>query len=150
MFGMPSRVRYLYHGWNKRRDKEFPKIDRDLEIAISDFAPGTQKTKDKKIHTAIGFTSPLYDSGPKIKTKDPISEKKWMFRCKNCKYVKPPFKKEEEKPLKCPQCGNIKEIEEDSFEYIIPKAFRTDFSYGKEAEEVDLPVYQGAGSFIEN
>ena len=45
MFGMPSRVRYLYHG---QRKKDFQIIDRDLELAISDFAPGAQKTKDKK------------------------------------------------------------------------------------------------------
>ena len=59
MFGMPSRVRYLYHGFKK--NKKVQKIDRNLELAISDFAPGAQKIKDKRIHTAIGFTSPIPD-----------------------------------------------------------------------------------------
>ena len=142
MFGMPSRVRYLFHG----RDKDdFQKIDRDLELAISDFAPGAQKTKDKKIHTAIGFTSPLYYSGPNIKTKNPIYKEGWIFRCEKCKYIessdtKPNFSE-------CPKCKNQKDKSE--FKYIIPKAFRTDFSSGKDAEEVDIPVFQGSGSFIE-
>ena len=142
MFGMPSRVRYLYHG---QRGNAFQTIDRDLELAISDFAPGSQKTKDKKIHTAIGFTSPLYGSYNHINTDNPISERKWLFRCENCKYIQPPS---DTKPAtKCPECS--KENQENIFEYVIPKAFRTDFSSGKNAEDIDLPVFQGTGSFIE-
>ena len=146
MFGMPSRVRYLYHGFPKK-NQEFQTIDRDLELAVSDFAPGAQKTKDKKIHTAIGFTSPLYYSNKKIKTEDPISERKWIFRCEGCRYIESKPSEKELNP-KCLKCG--KNNESDSiFEYIIPKAFRTDFSKGKDAEEIDLPVFHGAGSFIE-
>ena len=147
MFGMPSRVRYLYHGHPKNRGKEFQTIDRDLELAVSDFAPGAQKTKDKKIHTAIGFTSSLYYSKGEIKTEDPISERRWMFRCEGCRYIESKLSEERLK-LKCPKCG--KNNKSDSiFQYIIPKAFRTDFSKGKDAEEIDLPVFHGAGSFIE-
>ena len=151
MFGMPSRVRYLYHGFPKRKNqknnKEFQTIDRDLELAISDFAPGAQKTKDKKIHTSIGFTSSLYYSGPDIKTEYPVLEEKWLFRCENCKHI-------ESSEIKlnfseCPVCKRKDKKEKEEFKYIIPKAFRTDFSSGKDAEEVDLPVFQGSRSFIE-
>ncbi len=145
MFGMPSRVRYLYHG---QRGKDFQTIDRDLEIAISDFAPGSQKTKDKKIHTAIGFTSPLYGQYNHIKTDDPIYEEKWLFRCESCRCIE----SSDNKPnyVKCPKCEiNIKEKYIVEFKYVIPKGFRTDFSNGKDAEDIDLPVFQGAGSFIE-
>ena len=150
MFGMPSRVRYLYHGWPKKyggySNKEFQTIDRDLEIAVSDFAPGAQKTKDKKIHTSIGWTAPLY--GPKLnQPENPVLEKKWLLRCEYCRAISKP---QTEKPnnSKCSECG--KNNPKDSiFKYIIPKAFRTDFSKGKDAKEVDLPVFQGAGSFIE-
>ena len=145
MFGMPSRVRYLYHGYNYDK-REFQKIDRDLEIAISDFAPSSQKTKDKRIHTAIGFTSPLYSSGPNIKTDDPIYEKKWLFRCEHCQHIEPPSKSMPDK--KCKECKQNNR-EESVFEYVIPKGFRTDFSSGKDAEDIDLPVFQGTGSFIE-
>ena len=145
MFGMPSRVRYLYHGflYKNNRKRGFREIDRDLELAITDFAPGAQKTKDKKIHTAIGFTSPLYYSRNETKTEDPIKERGWLFRCIKCKY----FKSSVDKPAsKCPKCSE--DNPHSTFAYVIPKAFRTDFSDGKEATEVDLPVFQGATSFI--
>ena len=152
MFGMPSRVRYLYHGWPKNQswfgNKEFQTIDRDSEIAVSDFAPGAQKTKDKKIHTSIGWTAPLYYAGPKLnQPKEPILEKKWLLRCEFCRAISKP---QTEKPdnLKCQECGKDN-LESSAFKYIIPKGFRTDFSKGKDAKEVDLPVFQGAGSFIE-
>ena len=149
MFGMPSRVLYSYHGFPKRKNqknnKEFQTIDRDLELAISDFAPGAQKTKDKKIHTAIGFTSPLYYSGKDITTEKPIYQKGLLFRCEKCKYIKSFDNKPDLKCVKCLKMNNA----DSAFKYIIPKAFRTDFSLGKDATEVDLPVFQGSGSFIE-
>ena len=148
MFGMPSRVRYLYHGWPKfDGDREFQTIDRDLEIAVSDFAPGAQKTKDKKIHTAIGFTAPLYYSGSKInQPADPISKRQWLFRCKNCQNIEVSENKPDD--LKCLTCGKPK-CSHTVFEFIIPKGFRTDFSIGKDAKDIDLPVFQGTNSFIE-
>ncbi len=142
MFGMPSRVRCLYHYHGK--NNEYKSIDRDLDLAITEFAPGAQKTKDKRIHTAIGFTSPLYSKGGKTKTEDPIQERQWLFRCGNCQFTKP----NTEKPSsKCLKCGS--DSDKNSFEYIIPKAFRTDFSWGKDADEVDMPPFYGSGSFIE-
>ena len=61
MFGMPNRMRHLYHGL---RSEKALTIDRDLEIAITEFAPGSQKTKDKVIHTSIGFTDELRKKWP--------------------------------------------------------------------------------------
>ena len=150
MFGMPSRLRYLYHGAKKgKKAKEFQTIDRDLEIAVSDFAPGAQKTKDKKIHTAVGFTAPLYYAGPKIKEPgDPVQDRGWIFRCEKCRHIETPKDKNKVNYSKCPKC--LESAEADfSFEYIIPKGFRTDFSKGKDAREIDLPVFHGAGAFIE-
>lgn len=146
MFGMPSRVRYLYHGHSYGKNKEFKKIDRDLELAISDFAPGAQKTKDKRIHTAIGFTSPLYKKySREIPTEDPIKERGWIFKCYECKHF---FSKPQEEPdSECPHCSA--RHNRSVFKYVIPKGFRTDFSSGKDATEVDLPVFYGANSFIE-
>jgi DEAD/DEAH box helicase domain-containing protein len=57
MFGMPTTVKNLYHGINK---PEPLSIDRAQAMAIYEFAPGAQKTKDKAIHQVIGFTSDHY------------------------------------------------------------------------------------------
>ena len=57
MFGFPTRVRPLYrrapeHG----RDLEAAKVsDRTIELAISNFAPGSEVIKDRQKHTVIGF-----------------------------------------------------------------------------------------------
>src|SRR5690606_29320429 len=54
MYGMPSRTRDLYHGVNFRK-KEFNVINRDLDMSVTEFAPGSKKTKDKRVYTAVGF-----------------------------------------------------------------------------------------------
>ena len=56
MYGMPSRIRLFYHGF---RGREALTSDRDLDMAVTEFAPGAQRTKDKRIFQAIGFTAPL-------------------------------------------------------------------------------------------
>ena len=56
MFGFPTRIRYLYHD-DPRRVYRWPPedvIDRELDIAISQFGPGAETVKDGLIHTAIG------------------------------------------------------------------------------------------------
>jgi len=50
MFGFPTRVRLLYTEWSAKQGT----TDRDLDIAISQFAPGSETIKDKEVHTAIG------------------------------------------------------------------------------------------------
>ena len=57
MFGFPTRSRLLYTRWPSRGNPWPPekgKIDRDLDIAISQFAPGSETVKDKAVHTACG------------------------------------------------------------------------------------------------
>ena len=53
MFGFPTRARLLYHStprsWPPRNV-----VDRDLELAVSLFAPGAETVKERTIHTAIG------------------------------------------------------------------------------------------------
>ncbi len=53
MFGFPTRARNLYHR-EPHSDREGGVIDRELDIAISQFAPGAQTVKDDALFTAIG------------------------------------------------------------------------------------------------
>lgn len=56
MFGYPTRARLLYHS-DPTRGFEWPPedaVDRDLDIAISQFAPGAETVKDGIVHTAVG------------------------------------------------------------------------------------------------
>jgi len=57
MFGFPTRVRLLYTKWpwsGVPWPPEEGTIDRDLDIALSQFAPGSQTVKDKAVYTACG------------------------------------------------------------------------------------------------
>ena len=56
MFGFPTRVRPLYTQWPRPNPwpPEEGVVDRDLELAISQFAPRSQTVKDKAVHTAVG------------------------------------------------------------------------------------------------
>ena len=56
LFGMPSVVRDFYHGIS---DNQLLKIDRPIELAISEFAPGSVKTKDKAEYEVAGITVPM-------------------------------------------------------------------------------------------
>ena len=62
MFGFPTRSRSLYITWPTRQRSGMAArtIERDLDIAISQFAPGSETVHDKAVHTAVGvadFTS---------------------------------------------------------------------------------------------
>jgi len=57
MFGFPTHVRSLFTFWPYHgRDwpPETGTVERDLNQAISTFAPGSQTVKDKAVHTACG------------------------------------------------------------------------------------------------
>lgn len=53
MFGFPTRVRYLYHDWPRGWPPD-QIVDRELDIAISQFAPMAQTIKDDRLLTAVG------------------------------------------------------------------------------------------------
>ena len=68
MYGMPSRVRLLFH---QLRERTPSTIDRDLDLAITEFAPGSERTKDKRIHVPIGFTAPYVPRNRPVGTLGP-------------------------------------------------------------------------------
>jgi hypothetical protein len=135
MYGMPSRTRLLYHG--PLKGGNMPSIDRDLEIAITEFAPGAQKTKDKVIHTSIGFTAPIIKIGNDWTTLpgNPVLYRKWLQRCKACGYTV--TSKDQTTIDSCSHCAQPKDDSGlfSQYEIVTPQAFRTDLSWGEDARE---------------
>ena len=78
MYGMPTRQRNLYHNKGGRGQ-----IDRVQDLAITEFAPGAYKTKDKRIYEPIGFTPDFRYEGDRylIPDKDPLGGLTWMKLC---------------------------------------------------------------------
>ena len=71
MFGFPTRVRLLYTNWPYSGNPWPPEhglVDRDLDIAISQFAPGSETVKDKAVHTACGVVE-LYPEGNRVNSR---------------------------------------------------------------------------------
>jgi hypothetical protein len=56
MYGMPSGTRSFYHGSTQN---DIRSIGRSLEQSITEFAPGSIKTKDKGEYESVGLTIPL-------------------------------------------------------------------------------------------
>jgi hypothetical protein len=64
LYGMPTRSRNLYVELRKPRgsyEAEWDTIDRDQDMAIFDFAPGSVRTREKLRHRCIGFSGVLPD-----------------------------------------------------------------------------------------
>ncbi len=142
MFGMPTSVRNLYHeiAYNSN-EYNLRSIDRNTDLAIYEFAPGTQKTKDKAIHTAIGFTSDYIPtnsrrSQPVItqNNSSPFYNERWMIRCNNG-HINSSHKNRPEID-ECPECGSFLTYPENIFPLKSPTAYRTNLSSGMDSKEI--------------
>jgi len=150
MYGMPSRVRDLYHH-DASRQKKVSTIDRDLDLAIAEFAPGSEKTKDKRIYTSIGFTAPLLpdQKNSLVPASDnPLSQRQWMLRCQRCQDTQTDDKKFEH--TVCPKCGATQEQGFRVFPWAVPLAFRTSLNSGNDAKDEYDVLITGAGSVAES
>ena len=145
MFGMPTTVKNLYHGINRK--PEPLSIDRAQAMAIYEFAPGAQKTKDKAIHQVIGFTSDFIKVHNGIKNADtvnqlPFSLNRWFVRCRACGFFET-YSEERKAELEsqsefdvCPNCGedNPKKYQ-PPFKLKSPRAYRTNLSAGSDTKD---------------
>ena len=105
MFGFPTKVRYLYHGRPPQAQGVWPPdrgvVDRQLDIAISQFAPGAQTVKDDELLTAVGVVD-YFPAGRKAETApDPLGEHVQKGICRRCQALV-----EDPSPTGgCPTCG---------------------------------------------
>ena len=134
MYGMPSRVRLFYHGL---RGANSLTIDRDLDLAVTEFAPGSQRTKDKRIYEAIGFTAPLLRLNNRWQpsSPDPLPSRRWMALCEQCHHTET-HDTEPGDPY-CPQCGCTRDGTPafSAFQFAVPLGFRASLGPGSDAQE---------------
>lgn len=103
MYGMPSDSRNFYHGYDVS-GKIVRSIDRSSEMAISEFAPGAEKTKDKGKYRVEGLTLPIKDEA---ETKSNIN-----FYDKNGDALSDSYILTMENDIDPVKANNIKDIEE--------------------------------------
>lgn len=158
MFGMPTTIKTLYHGIKERyrstgRQLDLLTIDRPQSMAIYEFAPGAQKTKDKAIHQVIGFTSNIMKRNSRQgelvrnveeKNNSPFLMNRWFVRCKTCGFFE--TYSNETKVLQEQQngfatCPNTDCNEPNPLKFQAPvmlkspRAYRTDLSLGNDSKE---------------
>ncbi|MEW6402720.1 MAG: DEAD/DEAH box helicase [Chloroflexota bacterium] len=89
MFGFPTRARLLYHS-DPTRGFDWPPedaVDRDLDIAISQFAPGAETVKDGIVHSAVGVAH-YRRFGNRIQEEpNPLGADTLIGTCRHCQAV---------------------------------------------------------------
>ncbi len=151
MYGMPTRVRNLYLRLRQLAGRdEWSVVDRDLDVAIYEFAPGSTVVIDKSEHLSVGITpdlaSPLpYRMGTEtqaLKTfqAEPFRQRVWMLECGHCHAWKecsePPNLNLHEE---CPSCGRQLAPERAQICWV-PNGFRTNFRPKTKQEESDSGI----------
>lgn len=139
MFGFPTRIRLLHTQLPTRAmpwPPEHGTVDRALDIAIGQFAPGSETVKDKRVHTAAGVVR-LVPVGDQLMAKPgfvpAIGEPNVTIgRCAACQHlgygptrVDPPASGSPPAKSNCPVCG------EQEFQFIDarePTGFFSNFS----------------------
>jgi hypothetical protein len=100
MFGFPTRVRTLYAS----EPRSFPPIDivdRSLDIAVSQFAPGSETIRDKQVLKSVGVVS--YERAhPRPRSVD---GRGWQTRCGVCQQCQALVRNPQETAC-CPVCAS--------------------------------------------
>lgn len=141
MYGMPTRTRNLYTDIRWRVDGyDMESIDRDLEVAIYEFAPGRKVVKDKFEHLSVGFTPELYvpPSRNELVKATPFQESAFgesfrLVRCPVCSAWQK-LEKPEDEIGECPACSALLD-NQAPVECLVPNAFRTDLWPSPERDE---------------
>ncbi|MEV0089999.1 DEAD/DEAH box helicase [Streptomyces sp. NPDC050738] len=134
MFGFPTSARYLY---TRKPAVSYPwppagSVDRSLDIAISQFAPGAETVKDGKVHTAVGIVAYEPTGRTPKAVVDPLGKAQHIGMCRACGHLD-----EEVKPS--PEAAAPNDGEEQSS--LCPACKADDGSYR------EIPLRQPAGFF---
>lgn len=127
MFGYPTKTRNLLID-NNIAHKDL--VNRDLDIAISQFAPKAETVRDKKIHISVGIKSSALDDG---------KVKKYSV-CTNCKNIKEITNLDILETENCENCGEeckiVSTVQPEEFytitalnEYYTPIIYDGNFEY---------------------
>lgn len=107
MFGFPTRVRYLHltrpyqaYPWPPPRV-----IDRDLAMAVSQFAPLSEVVRDGRIYSVVGIAA-FQPTKPKPRPEDDsMGIARRVEVCRSCSYVEEPPGDTPGQDGPCPRCS---------------------------------------------
>lgn len=105
MFGFPTSVRYLYL---RRPKSSYPwpppsVIDRDLAMAVSQFAPMGEVVRDGRVYTAVGVAAfEGVGTPPRHPADDALGVSREIYLCRSCSFLSSDDLGD---ISTCPQCG---------------------------------------------
>src|SRR6185312_7793230 len=137
MFGFPTGIRYLHHG-PPRIDRP-NHVDRELELAISQFAPGAETVKERTIHTAIGAAHYVRRGQTFQQDPDPLGPSVQIGLCGRCQHVETA---QPNQPT-CPACGapaGVTPLDYRSIDLRQPKGFCSFYAKARD--------YDGSFDFV--
>jgi DEAD/DEAH box helicase domain-containing protein len=149
MYGMPTRVRDLY--LRLQRDEtsnsgrqEWDTIDRDLDLAIYEFSPGSTVVVDKREYLCVGFTPTLAPTRPANRPQVIRTFQKSAlgasYRMTECVYCHAWTELSGDcPPSDCEGCGAPIDVT-NARTCRVPNAFRTNFRPKPGQEESDSGV----------
>ncbi|CCH89535.1 DEAD/DEAH box helicase [Modestobacter italicus] len=123
MFGFPTRERTLYHEQPHGREPDGT-ISRQLDIAISEFAPGSEIVKDKSVYVPVGLVEYVRRGTRWVPIGDPRGPIAKVGLCRACGAVDPSGT-----PSACPTCRTP--ASDDGVYRVVevgePEGFRTSY-----------------------
>jgi Lhr-like helicase len=133
MFGFPTRIRYLFHE-RPNSAYEWPPdgiIDRELDIAISQFAPSSETVKDGLIHTSVGVVDYQPQGNTVAEQPNPLGPPLPIGMCRHCQAVDG----SQSPAPTCPVCGAAPP-DYELIQLSQPRGFRTWFGGSRDFDGV--------------
>ena len=123
MFGFPTRSRDLYRDRPRSLADNDGAIvaERDLEMAIADFAPGAEVLRDKEVHVCAGFAAWAFQ-GQSSYPINPLGTPLQIARCATCHSIEVVDEDHQRVCLVCNSNENVKH-----FKLFQPRGFRTTY-----------------------
>ena len=141
MFGFPTRGRTLYTDEPRfSTGEDDDTLERQLSLAISEWAPGAELVKDKKLHRVVGVAS-YQPRGPNVVSiANPLGPATEAGICDSCQAV---TLREPNLEMNCPICGRPRGDGFDVYTLREPLGFRTDWTPADYRDRMAYPSRAG-------
>jgi DEAD/DEAH box helicase domain-containing protein len=154
MYGMPTMVRNLHFGLPSGEEwsKEAKTLDRSIEQAITDYAPGSERVWDKRLLTPIGLVGPIKHKKTNQWTSyaKPVGETTWQVFCRECRNlsVVPVNLEDVQGRESFQQCSSCDSDNASAYLAVVPNGFMTDFNLSQPAGSGQSNGGSGSVSFV--
>ncbi len=167
MYGMPTAVRNLYFALPSKpaHGREPKSLDRTLDQAITEFAPGSERIWDKRQLEPNGLAGPIrHVHGNKWKSEGrPIGDATWQTFCPDCRNLDvqfadpttfrpiddiPGWEQSWIRSSQKRQCRHCRLPNADLYLAVTPSGFLTDFDIEKPIKPSEVARVGGPRSFV--